>query len=66
MNVRLVIIRRVYSKEGPKARIDFTATRVKLNTRFETLYIWTTKKDAGSGLFATDSRAIDFRVKLAF
>ena len=35
-------------------------------TRFEALYIWTTKKDSETGQFATDSRAIDFRLKLAF
>ncbi|HJZ77983.1 MAG TPA: DUF2490 domain-containing protein [Vicinamibacterales bacterium] len=40
--------------------------RVNFNTRFEALYIWTTKKDTDSGHFATDSQAIDFRVKLAF
>jgi hypothetical protein len=40
--------------------------RVNFDTRLEMLYIWTTKKDSGSGRFATDSQAIDFRVKLAF
>jgi hypothetical protein len=40
--------------------------RVNFNTRLEALYIWTTKKDTDTGHFATDSRAIDFRVKLAF
>jgi hypothetical protein len=40
--------------------------RMSFNTRFEALYIWTTKKDSDTGEFATDSRAIDVRVKLAF
>ena len=40
--------------------------RMSFNTRLEGLYIWTTKKDSGTGRFATDSQAIDFRVKLAF
>jgi len=40
--------------------------RVSFNTRFEALYIWTTKKDSHTGRFATDSQAIDFRVKIAF
>jgi len=40
--------------------------RLHFHTRLETLYIWTTKKDAGTDRFATDSQAIDFRVKLAF
>jgi hypothetical protein len=40
--------------------------RVNFNTRLEALYIWTTKKDRDTGHFATDSQAIDFRVKLAF
>jgi hypothetical protein len=39
---------------------------VNFDTRFEVLYIWTTKKDSDTGRFATDSQAIDFRVKLAF
>jgi hypothetical protein len=40
--------------------------RVNFNTRLEALYIWTTKKDSDTAHFATDSQAIDFRVKLAF
>ena len=40
--------------------------RVSFNTRLEALYIWTTKKDVDTGRFATDSQALDFRVKLAF
>jgi hypothetical protein len=40
--------------------------RMNFNTRLEALYIWTTKKDGDTGQFATDSRAIDVRVKLAF
>ena len=40
--------------------------RMNFNTRLEVLYIWTTKKDTDTGHFATDSQAIDFRVKLAF
>jgi hypothetical protein len=40
--------------------------RLSFNTRFEALYIWTTKKDAATGQFATDSQALDLRVKLAF
>jgi hypothetical protein len=40
--------------------------RVNFNTRLEALYIWTTKKDRDTGHFATDSQAIDVRVKLAF
>jgi hypothetical protein len=40
--------------------------RVNFNTRLEALYIWTTKKDSDTARFATDSQAIDFRVKLAF
>jgi len=40
--------------------------RVNFNTRIEALYIWTTKKALDSGHFATNSQAIDVRVKLAF
>jgi len=40
--------------------------RMTFNTRLEVLYIWTTKKNNDTGRFATDSQAIDFRVKLAF
>jgi hypothetical protein len=40
--------------------------RVSFNTRLEGLYIWTPKKHADTGHFATDSQAFDFRVKLAF
>ena len=40
--------------------------RLSFKTRLEALYIWTTKKDTDTGHFATDSQAIDFRVKLAF
>jgi hypothetical protein len=40
--------------------------RIRFNTRLEALYIWTTKKSSDSGVFATDSQAIDLRVKLAF
>jgi uncharacterized protein DUF2490 len=40
--------------------------RMNFNTRLEALYIWTTKRDSDTGRFATDSQAIDFRVKLAF
>ena len=40
--------------------------RVNFNTRLEVLYIWTTKKDSDTGHYATDSQAVDFRVKLAF
>jgi hypothetical protein len=40
--------------------------RMKFNARLEALYIWTTKKDPDTGHFATDSQAIDLRVKLAF
>jgi len=40
--------------------------RLSFNSRLEALYIWTTKKHSGTGHFATDSQAIDFRVKLAF
>lgn len=40
--------------------------RLHFNTRLEALYIWTTKKDGDTARFATDSQAIDFRVKLAF
>jgi hypothetical protein len=40
--------------------------RVNFNTRFEALYIWTTKKDTDIPHFSTDSWAFDFRVKLAF
>jgi hypothetical protein len=39
--------------------------RIRFDTRLEALYIWTTKKDS-AGHFATDSQAIDFRLKLAF
>jgi len=40
--------------------------RMSFNTRLEALYIWTTKKNSETGGFATDSRAFDVRVKLAF
>ena len=40
--------------------------RMNFNTRVEALYIWTTKKNSDTGRFATDSQAIDLRVKLAF
>src|SRR5262249_2354916 len=40
--------------------------RIHFNTRLETLYVWTTKKDNDTGRFATDSQAIDIRMKLAF
>ena len=40
--------------------------RLNFNTRVEALYIWTTKKNSDTGRFATDSQAIDLRVKLAF
>jgi hypothetical protein len=40
--------------------------RMHFNTRLEALYIWTTKKDSDTGRFATDSQAVDLRVKLAF
>ena len=40
--------------------------RVSFNTRFEALYIWTTKRNSETGQFATDSQAFDFRVKMAF
>jgi hypothetical protein len=40
--------------------------RMNFSFRFEALYIWTTKKDSDTGRFATDSQAIDLRVKLAF
>jgi hypothetical protein len=40
--------------------------RMSFGTRVEALYIWTTKRDTGSGHFATDGHAIDVRVKLAF
>jgi hypothetical protein len=36
---------------------------VQFNTRLEALYIWTTRKDSDTARFATDSQAIDFRVK---
>jgi len=39
--------------------------RMNFNTRLEVLYVWTTKTDS-DGSFATDSQAMDFRVKLAF
>jgi hypothetical protein len=45
---------------------DGLGYRMSFRTRLEALYIWTTKREADSGHFATDSRAIDFRVKLAF
>ena len=40
--------------------------RVSFRTRLEALYIWTTKKDSGTSRFATDSQAIDVRIKMAF
>jgi hypothetical protein len=40
--------------------------RMSFNARLEALYIWTTKKDSDTGQFATESQAIDFRLKLAF
>jgi len=40
--------------------------RVSFRTRLEALYIWTTKKESDTGRFATDSQAIDVRIKLAF
>lgn len=40
--------------------------RISFDTRFEVLYIWTTKKESDTGSFATESQAIDFRIKLAF
>jgi len=39
--------------------------RVNFSTRLEALYIRTTKKDE-AGRFASESQAIDFRLKLAF
>jgi hypothetical protein len=39
---------------------------VHSTTRLEALYIRTTKKDGDTARSATDSQAIDFRVKLAF
>jgi hypothetical protein len=40
--------------------------RINFDTRLEVLYIWTTKKESDTGHFATDSQAVDVRVKLAF
>jgi hypothetical protein len=40
--------------------------RIGFNMRLEALYVWTTKKNSTTGDFATDSQAIDLRVKLAF
>jgi len=40
--------------------------RLSFRTRFEVLYIWTTKKDSGTSRFVTDSQAIDVRIKMAF
>ena len=40
--------------------------RVNFSTRLEALYVWTTKKDAGTGHFVTDSHALDVRLRFAF
>ena len=40
--------------------------RWSFRTRLETLHIWTTERAADTSQFATDSRTIDVRVKLAF
>jgi len=40
--------------------------RGSFRMRLEALYIWTTKKESETGRFATESQAIDFRVKMAF
>jgi hypothetical protein len=40
--------------------------RMNFRTRLEALYIWTTKRDSETDHFATDSQAIDLRIKLAF